>query len=116
MVNYNVRFTYDGVNYELGFNRRTAKMLQDLGFKRDELVDKSFTMVPMLFHTSFAMNHKGTKVQTMDEIYEKIPESKRDKVLANLLKSYLQTQTTLFGGGDESDDEENGDFIHVDID
>lgn len=109
-----VKFNFKGKDYELGFNRKTATMLQNLGFKKDEMEDKSFTMVPMLVHASFAMNHKGIKVQEMDEIYyEYIHKDDKPKFLAALLKSYMLTQTTLFGGDEKED--ENKDFIKLDI-
>lgn len=109
-----VKFTYEGTNYELGFNRKTATMLQNLGFKKDEIEDKSFTMIPLLVHASFAMNHKGIKVQKMDEIYEHIRDEDKPKLLAALLRNYNLTQTTLFGGEEKKDDE-NSDFIDLDI-
>lgn len=113
-----VSFTFEGTRYDLGFNRRTAEMLQNQGFKRDELFDKSFVMVPMLVRTSFAMNHKGIKIQEIDRIYNEIPDTVKPKVLKGLLDSFTLTQTTLFGDSDKEDKEisENSDFIELSID
>lgn len=113
-----VSFTFEGTHYELGFNRRTAEMLQNQGFKRDELYDKSFVMIPMLVRASFAMNHKGTKIQEIDRIYAAIPDPDKPKVLRGLLDSFTLTQTTLFGNSDteSGESDENSDFTGLSID
>lgn len=103
-----IKFTYEGTQYEVGFNRRTAEMLQRQGFKKDEIENQSLIMIPMLVRASFAMNHKHIKISKIDEIYGNL--ANQDDFVNELMKSYLLAQSTLFGGDRETNGD-NADFI-----
>lgn len=103
-----VKFTYGGKDYTLGFNRKTAEMLQRQGFNVDEIDTKPLVQIPLLFRGAFAMNHRSVKNEKIDEIYEKIGD--KTGLLSVLVKDYYSTFETLFNGGDDEGDE-NSDFI-----
>ena len=102
-----VKFTYDGKEYNLGFNRNTAVALQRQGFDTDKISSQSLIMIPMLVRASFKMNHSTVKDSKIDEIYGKI--SKKDEFLKALIESYADTCNTLFESNTES--EESSDFV-----
>lgn len=88
-----VKITYKGVNYELGFNRKTASALESQGFNIDELTDKPSVMIPMLFYGAFAMRNTGIKRSLVDEIFDNI--TKKQELLQVLAEDYIETVTTL---------------------
>lgn len=102
-----VKFTYDGKEYNLGFNRNTAVALQRQGFDTDKIGSQSLIMIPMLVRASFKMNHSTVKDSKIDEIYGKI--SKKEEFLKALIESYYETCNTLFDRNTES--EESSDFV-----
>lgn len=105
-----VKFTYDGKDYKLGFNRKTAVALQRQGFDIDKIDTQSLIMIPMLVHAAFKMNHSSVKEEKIDEIYAKI--GKKDEFLAALIKSYAETCNTLFEDKENADGEDgNSDFV-----
>ncbi|MCM1276061.1 MAG: DUF5055 domain-containing protein [Lachnospiraceae bacterium] len=100
-----VRFNYEGKEYVLGFNRKTAEMAQRSGFDLDELYNKSFIQIPLLFRMSFAMNHPRIKNEKIEEIYEKLGD--KTDLLKELILNYRATFETLFGGDEDDEGDEN---------
>lgn len=103
-----VKFTYDGKEYNLGFNRNTAVALQRQGFDTSKVDTQSLIMIPMLVRASFKMNHSGVKNDKIDEIYGKI--AKKQDFLEALVKNYADTCNTLFDDN-ETEGEDNSDFV-----
>ena len=68
-----IRFTYDGVDYELQFTKRTVREMEMKGFKYREVPDKPMTLLPELFKGAFLANHRKTKDEMIDAIYEALP-------------------------------------------
>ena len=89
-----VTFTYKNVNYTLDFDRNTAVLLEQQGFKVDELGEKPNTYIPLLFYYAFAKYHKHIKRNLVDEIYEKMP--KKQELVKALVELYLETGNSLF--------------------
>lgn len=54
--------------YTLEFNRKTAKMAELGGFKREDVGDKLITRIPELFYYAFKMHHPDIKREKTDEI------------------------------------------------
>lgn len=104
-----VKFNYEGKDYELGFNRKTAVALQRQGFDPDKIDAQSLIMIPMLVRASFKMNHRSVRDEKIDEIYEKL--DRKSDLTKELLRDYWLTCTTLFNDSEnESDESENSDF------
>lgn len=105
-----VKFNYEGKDYELEFNRKTAVALQRQGFDPDMIWSKNLIMIPMLVRGAFQMNHSSVKDKKIDEIYEKI--DRKSEFLQELVKSYLLTCSVLFEDSeDKNGDDEKSDFM-----
>ena len=89
-----VTFTYKNVNYILDFDRNTAVLLEQQGFKVENVYEKPNTYIPMLFYNAFAKYHRGIKRNLVDEIYEKMP--KKSELVKALVELYLDTGNSLF--------------------
>lgn len=89
-----VTFTYKNVNYILDFDRNTAVLLEQQGFKVENVYEKPNTYIPMLFYYAFAKYHRGIKRNLVDEIYEKMP--KKQELVKALVELYLETGNSLF--------------------
>jgi hypothetical protein len=89
-----VTFTYKSVNYTLDFDRNTAVLLEQQGFKVENVYEKPNTYIPMLFYYAFAKYHRGIKRNFVDEIYEKMP--KKQELVKALVELYLETGNSLF--------------------
>lgn len=88
-----IKLTYNGVSYTLGFNRESVKQLESTGFKINEIADKPATMIPMLFYGAFAKNHKGIKRKLVDEIFDNI--NGKTELIQVLGESYAETLSTI---------------------
>lgn len=106
-----VTFTYKSVNYTLDFDRNTAVILEQQGFKVENVYEKPNTYIPLLFYYAFAKYHRGIKRNLVDEIYEKMP--KKQELIKALVELYLETGNSLFDEPESGDEgnltwEQNG--------
>lgn len=100
-----VTIPYRGKTYTLEFNRRIASTMEKQGFNINELTDKAATMIPMLFHGAFLLNHPDTKGETKEKIYDGLKN--RAKLISALAEMYVETYNSLFDAGEDEDDEGN---------
>lgn len=100
-----VTIPYGGKTYTLEFNRRIASTMEKQGFSIGELTDKPATMIPLLFHGAFLMNHPNTKGETKEKIYEGLKS--RAKLISALAEMYVEAYNTLFDAGEDEEDEGN---------
>lgn len=89
-----VTFTYENVNYTLDFDRNTAVLLEQQGFKVENVYEKPNTYIPMLFYYAFQKYHRGIKRNLVDEIYKVMP--KKSDLIKALVELYLETGNSLF--------------------
>lgn len=89
-----VTFTYKNVNYTLDFDRSSATLLEQQGFKPEAVYEKPNVYIPMLFYYAFAKYHKHIKRNLVDEIYEKMP--RKQELVRALVDLYIETCSTLF--------------------
>jgi hypothetical protein len=89
-----VTFTYKSVNYTLDFDRNTAVLLEQQGFKVENVYEKPNTYIPMLFYYAFQKYQRGIKRNLVEEIYEKMP--KKQELVKALVELYLETGNSLF--------------------
>ena len=87
--------TIDDKEYTLEFNRTTAKMAENGGFKRDDVVDKMMTRIPELFYYAFKMHHPDIKREKTDEIYFEMLEGLTDAELDRLVNLFNAPYKTL---------------------
>lgn len=97
-----VNFTFEGKQYSLGFNRKTAAALENAGFNVNEIDNKGNIMIPLIVQASFMMNHKKMRSDEIDKIYEQI--GNKDGFIVALVKEYRKTYESLIGSGDEDDE------------
>lgn len=64
-----INFEYKGKPYTLEFNARTVKEVQNSGFKKEEISDKSLIMLPLLWHGAFLMHHRFEKPEVIEDIF-----------------------------------------------
>lgn len=96
-----INFTYDGKEYTLGFNRRTAEALSDSGFTLDKYADDVVGYRGRLFEGSFAMNHRTTNHATVTEIWKHLPH--KTDIMEALVNMYVETVNTIWAEPDEDD-------------
>lgn len=75
-MNTKIELTYKGVNYTLEYNRASVKVLENNGFKLDEILDKPMTNIELIFQCAFIKNHPNTQLTTITEILEQCPNKK----------------------------------------
>lgn len=103
-----VRFSYDGKDYELGFDRKTAVLTESRGFKYREMAENPVTQTRLLIWGAFQYRSKGMKMERTEEIYKSL--GSKDKIVEALLESYLSCVNELYGdagSGDASEDDAN---------
>ena len=93
----------EGNTYRLEFNARVVKNMERKGFKID--TDYPLTMIDDLFLGAFQMHHKGIMPEKAKAIWK--CQSKKDELLAALIKIYMKPLEDLMS--DEAEDDENAD-------
>lgn len=92
-----IHFTYNNVDYTLGFTLATIEQMERAGFVRGELVSKTATRSQELFYGSFLANHKGIKRKLVDEIYANLKD--KEGLLTALLEIYDEAADSLMEEG-----------------
>ncbi len=97
-----INFEHGGKSYNLEYSLRTAGQCEQDGFVLESLGDKPATMIPLLFHWSFAKNHRGmTKKQTSD-IFEEM--NHKTELVTALGEMYAEAVNALVDTEDEEDE------------
>ena len=104
MESKKIKFTYNDRDITLEYNRRTVEQLEAAGLRLGEIGDMPATMVKLLYHGAFLVNHRKVKTETIEEIWKHIPN--KEDFVAKLAEMYNETRDTLFEEPDE-DDEKN---------
>lgn len=90
---------YKGERYTLEYTRTTARAVEQMGFKNDELADKPVTMIPLLVYGAFMRHHRNLKQKEMDEIYDnivgKVGKEGEEGFIGVLREMYAETANTL---------------------
>lgn len=93
MANKNIKFEYKGIKYTLEFTKRTERMMEANGFNIGLVGEKPQTMIPELFAGAFLCNHRSTKRELIDEIYDQI--SDKEGLLTKLGEMYNEPLEAL---------------------
>lgn len=97
MARRTINFTYNGVDYRLGFTLATIESMERSGFVLRELDTKTATRARELFYGSFQANHKGIKRKLVDEIYDKL--NHKEELLLGLAELYNEAGDALLEEG-----------------
>ena len=65
-----IEFNYNGKEYVLEYNRKSIEYIERQGFTISQLAEKPMLMLPMAFSGLFFKNHKNTRQNEIDEIYD----------------------------------------------
>jgi len=87
-------FEIDNTEYTLEFTRRTIKDMESEGFSISAMRDRPMTLFPKLFAGAFKCHHKGTKRETIESIYKRLP--RKEELAESLMAMYNDTLDTLF--------------------
>lgn len=85
---------YEGTEYTIEFNRRTAAMAEKMGFSLGEAQDGKLSQLPDLFYCGFMMHHPKMRRSTADEIFDLVGD--KGELLGLLLELYAETVNSLF--------------------
>ena len=81
-----ITFEYEDEVYTLEFSRRTVGMMENAGFKLEDLVDKQVTRLPQLFAGAFLMHHPRMKEEKINKIYKDMGD--KDQLFTELIDLY----------------------------
>lgn len=103
-----VTITADEKKYTLMFNRKTAAMYNQMGFKADDLTEKPLVAVPPFVLCAFKANHPTITQKKADAVWETIPKKSKRDVLSALIDMYSDTYIDLMGSDDANDEDDEG--------
>ena len=101
MANREIKFEYDGLEYSLGFSRRTIRMMDSNQFTLDKMAEYPNTYMPMLFEGAFLLHHRKEKSEKIREIYKHIED--KQGLITELAKIYDEATATLMEEPEEGD-------------
>ena len=96
-----LRFTYQGKEYCLEYNRKSVETMERQGFVASDIKDKPMTTLPALFAGAFLVNHRFVKQDVIDAIFAKM--TNKGELIGKLAEMYNEPIMTLI---DEPDDDE----------
>lgn len=94
-----IKFTFEGKEYELEFNRKAVEMLEGRGFSIDNLALTPATTIPLLFHGAFYMHHKGITMENTNKILATLKDT--SKLISKLAEMYSEPINALIDDTDE---------------
>lgn len=100
MARRTIHFTYNNVDYSLGFTLASIEQMERAGFVIRELDTKTATRAKELFYGSFIAEHKNIKRKLVDEIYEKLAD--KEGLIIALAELYNEAGEALLSEGNVS--------------
>lgn len=98
-----IEFTYNGVDYSLGFNRKVVKDMERNGLTLDRISNAPLNGMMSFFEWAFVANHKRINPKTAEAIYENMAD--KAGLMDALVDLYMEVVDSIFGNGE--DDEKN---------
>lgn len=95
-----LKFTYNGKDYVLEYNRRTVAEMERMGFVPAEVKTKPVSMLPALFQGAFMMHHRREKKETIDAIFAHM--TNKDKLIEELVDMYSEPIVSMIEEPEES--------------
>lgn len=94
-----ISFTCEGKDYTLAYTRKTVKAMEDKGFNASKIVDAPMTVLPELFAGAFLANHKYTKRDVIDAIFDNMKD--KQALIEVLIKMYNEPIASLMEESEE---------------
>lgn len=88
-----INFSYEGRDYCLEFTRKTVQEMERDGFEVSDVQTKPMSAVLTLFAGAFRANHRGTKRELIEKIYQDMPD--KEKLIEKLAEMYNEPIQTL---------------------
>lgn len=101
-MNKKIEFNYDGKDYVLEYNRKAVEIMENNGLKIKEIEDKPLSTINILWAGAFLKNHKNEKADTIQKIYESIPN--KMELNAALVEMFSETYLMEIGDSDNVDE------------
>lgn len=79
-------FTFEGKDYCLEYTRKSVEQMEKSGFNVSDINDKPMTVLPALFAGAFLANHRFTKQDVIDKIFEKL--TNKGELISKLADMY----------------------------
>lgn len=92
--NTKIKIKHKENEYILEYDRNTVKLIEQQGFSMGKVQEQPMSMIPLLFEGAFYKNHKFLKKQTVDEIFESIPN--KNSMLNPLITMVNECYSSLF--------------------
>ena len=103
-----IRLTYKGKVYQLGFTRKSVQTMESRGFVLEDLGKTPVTLYYELFRGAFLAHHKHLNSTLVEEIYE--GTTSKAKLHERLLDMYTATLTSLLGDSEEEEGKDGENF------
>jgi hypothetical protein len=87
--------THKGKRYTLEYNRNSIRQMERQGFKINESDNMPMTTVMGLFNGAFLMHHRNIDPQTLDALYDTVPN--KENFIAKLSEMYSEPMLALVG-------------------
>ena len=104
-MNKKIEFNYDGVDFTLEYDRNAVIYMEKEGLDISAIQTKPLTMIEILWKGAFLKNHKRTNIDTIQKIYDSIPN--KSDLNAALSEMFLETYSALIGDSENTDDAKN---------
>ena len=98
-----LKLSYQGKEYVLEYTRAAVRRMEANGFDISQVQTKFMTTIPELFAGAFYANHRWTKREVIDEIFEHLKG--KGELIAKLVEMYNEPMAALVE--DPEDDEGN---------
>lgn len=98
-----ITLEFEGNKYTLEFTRKSVETLERRGFLASEIVEKPVSTLPDLFAGAFLANHRFTKREVIDRIFDKL--TNKQELIGKLAEMYNEPIEALMD--DPKDDEGN---------
>lgn len=88
-----ITFEHGGTEYTLEYTRRTVTEMEKKGFVISAVSEKPMSTLPELFAGAFLAHHRGIKRETVDKIFEDIPD--KEEFVGKLAEMYVEPLEAL---------------------
>lgn len=83
--------------YTLEYSKQSIMQMEKSGFSLDKMAESPVLMITMLYQGAFIKNHRNTKAETMDKIYNSLKE--KDRFVEKLIEMYSEQSDALVEEG-----------------
>lgn len=95
-----VKIKHEGIEYTLGFTKRTIKIMSESGFTYDKFLADSAIQFGTLFAGAFLWKHRNLRADKIDEIWSAVGD--KDGFMPVLIQMYQECIEDLY---DEPEDD-----------